>query len=90
MSDNLVNCHDMHQTWFKKMSKVWRFLSGFHPGLAGLVDTRRDGSESYADVVGRVIRQESWIKTDKNVNLGDGEGSKETTQPSPLQVYGNQ
>ena len=39
-------------------SKVWRFLSGLHPSLAGLVDTGRDGPESYADVVGRAIHQE--------------------------------
>ena len=37
-------------------SKVWRFLSGLHPSLAGLVDTGRDGPESYADVVGRAIQ----------------------------------
>ena len=37
-------------------SKVWKFLSRLHPGLAGLVDTGRDGSESYANVVGRAIR----------------------------------
>ena len=31
---------DMVQT---ETSKVWRFLSGLRPGLAGLVDTGRDG-----------------------------------------------
>ena len=30
------------------------------------------------------------MKTKKSVSLGIGEGLKETTQPSPLQVYGNQ
>ena len=43
---------DMIQT---KTSKVWRFLSRFRPGLAGLVDTGRDGLESYADAVGCAI-----------------------------------
>ena len=57
---------DMIQT---KISKVWRFLSRLHPGLAGLVDTWRDGPESYTDVVGCEIRQESWAKTDKSLNL---------------------
>ena len=46
---------DMIQT---ETSKVWRFLSGFRPGLAGLVDTGREGPESYADAVGCAIRQE--------------------------------
>ena len=54
-------------------SKVWRFLSGLCPGLAGLVDTGRDGPESYADVVRRVIRQESWMKTEKSVSFSAGE-----------------
>ena len=40
-------------------SKVWRFLSRLRPSLAGLVDTREDGPESYADAIGRVVRQES-------------------------------
>ena len=30
------------------------------------------------------------MKTEKSVTLGVGEGSKETTQPSSLQVYENQ
>ena len=30
------------------------------------------------------------MKTEKSVSLGVSEGSKETTQSSPLQVYGNQ
>ena len=30
------------------------------------------------------------MKTEKSVGLGVGDGSKEMTQPSPLQVYGNQ
>ena len=38
-------------------SKVWRFLSGLRPGLAGLVDTGRDGLELYADAVGRAINK---------------------------------
>ena len=58
---------DMVQT---EMSKVWRFLSGLHLGLAGLVDIGRDGPESYVDAVGHAIRQESWMKTEKNVNMG--------------------
>ena len=43
---------DMIQT---EISKAWRFLNGLRPGLAGLVDTGRDGPELYADVVGYVI-----------------------------------
>ena len=43
---------DMVQT---KTSKVWRFLSGLRPSLAGLVDTGRDARESYIDVVGCAI-----------------------------------
>ena len=43
---------DMIQT---EMSKVWRFLSRLRPGLARLVDTGRDGPESYVDAVGRAI-----------------------------------
>ena len=64
-------------------SKVWRFLSGLRP-IARLVDTRRDGLESYADVVGRVIQKESWTKTEKNVSLDIGDGLKEVLQPNPL------
>ena len=67
-----------------EISKVWRFLSGLHPGLAGLVNTRRDGMESYADVIGHAIQQESWIKTKKKVNVSANEGYKEVLQPSPL------
>ena len=78
---------DMIQT---ETSKVWRFLSGLRPGLAGLVDTGRDGPESYADAVRRAIRQESWAKTDKGLSLGTGGGQKEVLQPSPLQIVGNQ
>ena len=44
---------DMIQT---ETSKAWRLLSGLCPGLAGLVDTGRDGPESYVDAVGRAIR----------------------------------
>ena len=58
---------DMIQT---ETSNVWRFLSRLCPSLARLVDTGRDGLESYADAVGRAIRQESWAKTDKSLNLG--------------------
>ena len=73
-----------------KTSKVWRFFSRLRPGLAGLVNTGRDGLESYADTVGRTIRQESWMKKEKKVNLSVGEGLKETTQQNQFQVYGNQ
>ena len=65
-------------------SKVWRFLSGLRPGLAGLVDTRRDGPESYADAIGSAIRLESWMKTEKSVNLVASKALKEAIQPSPL------
>ena len=37
-------------------SKVWRFLSGLHLGLAKLVDTGGDALESYADAVRRAIQ----------------------------------
>ena len=73
-----------------KTIKVWRFLNRLRPGLAGLVDTGRDGPESYIDVVGRAILQESWLKTEKTVSLGAGDESKEVLQPSPLQIMGNQ
>ena len=52
-----------------KMSKVWRFLSGLHPSLARLVDIGSEGPKSYADAIGCAIQQESWMKTEKNVNL---------------------
>ena len=78
---------DMVQT---ETSKVWRFLSGLHLSLAGLVDIGSDGLESYANAIWRATRQESWMKTEKNVNMGTGEGLKEAIQLSPLQVYGNQ
>ena len=68
-------------------SKVWRFLSGLRPGLAGLVDTGRDGPKLYIDAVGRTIREESCMKTEKNVNVSASEGLKEVIQPSPLQLY---
>ena len=48
-------------------SKVLRFLSGLRPSLAGLVDTRRDGPESYVDVVGRTICQQAWMKTKRKL-----------------------
>ena len=41
-----------------EISKVWRFFSGLRPGLAGLVDTGKDGPKSYVDAVGRAILQE--------------------------------
>ena len=78
---------DMIQT---ETSKVWRFLSGLRPGLAGLVDTGRDGLESYADAVGRAIRQESWAKTEKGLNLGNGSAQKKVLQPSPFQMVRSQ
>ena len=56
-----------------EISKVWRFQSGLHPGLDGLVDIGRDCLESYTDAIGRAIRQESWMKTKKNVNIGTSE-----------------
>ena len=61
-------------------SKVWRFLSGLRLGLVGLVDTERDGLKSYADTVRHAIRQESWMKIEKNVNVNvsAGEGLKGT------------
>ena len=71
-------------------SKVWRFLSGLHPGLVGLVDIRRDGPELYANAIGRAIRQESWTKTDKSLSLGTSSEQKEVLQPCPLQIVGSQ
>ena len=71
-------------------SKVWRFLIGLCLGLARLVDTERNGLESYTDAIGRAIRQESWVKTDKGSSLGTGGGQKEVLQPSPLQIVVNQ
>ena len=40
----------------------------------------RDGPESYTDIVGRAIHQESWMKTEKKVNPSVVEGLNETTQ----------
>ena len=54
------------------------------------MDTGRDGSKSYTNVVGHAIRQESWMKIEKKVNLNAGEGLKETTHLNQSQVYGNQ
>ena len=71
-------------------AKVWRFVSRLRFGLAGLVDIGRDDPKSYTNAVGRVIRQESWTKTEKNVSLGTSGGLKEVIQPSPLQVVENQ
>ena len=65
-------------------------MSRLHPSIARLVDTGRDGPESYADAVGHPIRHESWMMIEKNVNLSASEGLKGTVQSSPLQVYGNQ
>ena len=62
-----------------KISKVWRFFSRLNPSLAGLVDTGKDGPESYANTVGRAIRQESWMKTEKKVNPSASERSNEMT-----------
>ena len=59
-------------------------------GLAGLVNTGRDGLESYANVIRRAIRQETWMKTEKKVNFSVDEGLKETTESNQSQVYGNQ
>ena len=73
-----------------KTIKVRRFLSKLRLSLAGLVDTGRDSPELYTDAFGCEIRQESWMKTEKNVNLSASEGLKETTQPNQPQVYGNQ
>ena len=72
-----------------KMSKVWRLLSRLHPGLARLVDTGRDDPKSYADVVRIVIRQESWMKTEKKVNPSACEGLNETTRSNQSQMCGN-
>ena len=72
---------DMVQT---ETSKVWRFLSGLRPDLAGLVDTGIHGPKSYADAVGHAIRQESWTNAEKNVSLGIGDELKKVLQPSPL------
>ena len=86
--DQLSRCApDMIQM---ETSKVWRFLSGLCPGLALLVDTGRDDPESYANAVRRAIRQESWGKTNKSLNLSTGSAQKEVLQPSPLQMVGNQ
>ena len=71
-------------------SKVWRFFSRLRPSLAELVDTGIDDLESYTDVVGRAIHQESWMKTEKKVNHNDDEGLRETTQLNQSQVYRNQ
>ena len=81
MSDKLINCHDMHPDMvLTERSKVWRFLSRLGPGLAELMDIGRDGPESYADAVGRAIRQEAWMKTEKKVIPSIDEGSNETTR----------
>ena len=55
-------------------SKVWRFLSELHPSLARLVDTGRDGPESYTDAIRRAMRKESWTKTNKSLSVGIGSG----------------
>ena len=40
--------------------------------------------------VGRAIRQEEWMKTEKKVILGTNEGSNETTRANQFQMNGNQ
>ena len=60
------------------------------PSLARLVDTGRDDPKSYVDVVGRVIHQESWIKTEKKVNPSAGEGLNERPRMNQSQIHGNQ
>ena len=54
------------------------------------MDTGRDGPESYAEAVGRAMRQESWAKMEKGLSLGASGAQKEVLQPSPLQIVGNQ
>ena len=44
---------DMIQT---ETSKVWRFRNELRPSLARLMNTERNGPESYADAIGRAIR----------------------------------
>ena len=73
-----------------KISKVWRFLSKRHPSLVGLVDTERNGLESYVDAIRHAIRWESWMKTKKKVNLSVGEGLKKMTEQNQSHVYGNE
>ena len=53
------------------------------------MDTGRDDPKSYADVVRRVIRQESWMKTKKKVNPSACEGLNETTRSNQSQMCGN-
>ena len=71
-------------------SKVWKFLNRLRPDLARLVDTGRDGPESYVNAIRRAIWQESWAKTNKGLNLGSGGVQKEVLQPSPLQMVEGQ
>ena len=73
-----------------KRSKVWRFLSGLCPSLAGLVDTERDGPESYANAIGCAIHQEAWMKMEKKVIPNADEGSNETTWVNQFHMHGNQ
>ena len=54
------------------------------------MDIGRDGPESYANGVGCTIQQESWVKTDKSLNLSTGSAQKEVLQLSPLQMVGDQ
>ena len=70
-------------------SKIWRFLNGLHPSLAGLVDIGRDGSESYVDVVRHATRQESWSTMDKKLNSNADEWLNETTYFNQSQPFGN-
>ena len=71
-------------------SKVWRFLSGLHPDLAGLADTGRDSLESYTDPIGCAISQEAWMKTKKKVIPNTDEGYNETTRVNQFHMQGNQ
>ena len=54
------------------------------------MDTQRDSLKSYADAVGRVIRQESWLKTEKKFKSNAEEGRNEITHFNRSQPFGNQ
>ena len=70
-------------------SKILRFLSGLRLDLVSLVDTGTDCPKSYADVVGRAIHQESWMKAKKKLNSNADEGQNEITHLNQSQVFGN-
>ena len=57
--------------------------------MAGLVDRGRDDPESYDDAIGRVIRQESWMKIEKKLNPNVDEGLNVITCLNLTQLYGN-